>query len=224
MDHNKLIKQAANLILKPNGLFQKGTSRVWIDDNGWFLTQVEFQPSGWDRGSYLNVGIYFPWRYDGSMGFDFSIGGCRMKDFVAFDGDEEKFVADMQDLAARALEKVEEYRRFRDPGYACAVRLESEFGVDEHKLYQKMMICGLCRDPRAVQYFEELREVVRRGKAVWIKQYETELSEAIAPIIGDPQALYVYILEKIRGNRRMLRSKPSLKKIKESFPFNGEIL
>ena len=224
LEHNRIIKRAVSSVLKPNGLFQIGSSRTWIDDNGWFLTQVEFQPSGWDRGSCLNVGIYFPWRYDGSMGFDFSIGQCRVDDFVAFDGDEEKFFADMQGIANRALEKVEEYRKFRNPDYACAVRLGSEYGTDVHKLYQKMMICGLCQDSRAVRYFEELRKLVHEPEFAWIQKIKDELDEAISPIIGDPQELYGYILEKIRKNRRTLREKTSMKKLKESFPFNGESL
>ena len=62
VDHNKIIRDTANSVLKQKGLFQKGTSRVWVDDNGWFLTQIEFQPSGWDSGAYLNVAISFLWR------------------------------------------------------------------------------------------------------------------------------------------------------------------
>ncbi len=224
VDHNKIIRNAANAVLKPNGLFQKGTSRVWIEDNGWFLTQIEFQPSGWDRGAYLNVAISFLWRYDGYLGFDFSIGGWRVNDFVAFQGDEEKFAEDMRRLVNHALEKTMEYRKFRNLEYACTMRLASEYGVDEHNLYQKMMICGLCRDPRSVQYFEKLWGLVRNPRHTWIQLIKDELDEDVAPIIHDPQAFYVYILDKIRENRGMLRSKPSMKKMKQSFELNGEIL
>lgn len=59
MDHNKQIRQIAGAVLKPQGLFQKGNSRIWIDDNGWFLILVEFQPGSWAGGSYLNVGIHY---------------------------------------------------------------------------------------------------------------------------------------------------------------------
>src|SRR5256885_11111558 len=54
--HSKLITAAAREILRPLGLFQKGRSRVWLDDQGWWLGVVEFQPSDWSKGSYLNVG------------------------------------------------------------------------------------------------------------------------------------------------------------------------
>lgn len=224
MDHNKIIKQAADSVLKPNGLFQKGSSRVWIDDNGWFLIIVEFQPSAWDKGSYLNVAIHFLWDEKDYLSYDYGSCGGRLNGFVTFDGDEEKFFTEMRGLANWAMEKVEEYRRFRDLEYACAQRLESNFGADVHRLYQKMMICGLCRDPRAARYFEELRELVREPKFAWIQKIKDELDEAITPIVSDHHALHVYILEKIRAYRRVLRGKPSMKKLKQSFPFNGESL
>ena len=91
VDHNKIIRNAANSVLKPNGLFRKGTSRVWIDDNGWFLTVVEFQPSGWDRGSYLNVAVHFLWDDQDYLSFDYPCSS-RVKDFVAFDGNEGRFL------------------------------------------------------------------------------------------------------------------------------------
>ena len=50
------------MTLAPEGLFRVGASRRWIDDNGYFVIQVEFQPSAYDRGSYLNVGISFLWE------------------------------------------------------------------------------------------------------------------------------------------------------------------
>ena len=56
-DHNRVIDAEARQALKPLGLYRKGKSRVWYDDHGWWLIQVEFQPSAWFRGSYLNVGI-----------------------------------------------------------------------------------------------------------------------------------------------------------------------
>lgn len=223
-DHNRIIRQAANSVLKPKGLFQKGTSRIWIDDNGWFLILVEFQPSGWDKGSYLNVAVHFLWTEQDCLTYDFSNGGPRVNGFAAFDGNEETFFQDMQGLANRALEKVEEYRRFRDLEYACAVRLKSESGVEEHRLYQKMMICGLCRDPQAVHYYKELWDLVREPEFAWIRQIKDELDEAIAPIVADPRVLYAYILEKIRRNRRALREQSGMKKLKQSFPFNGENL
>ena len=38
--HSKIIKQVCKEILIPLGVFQKGTSRLYLDDNDYFFTVV----------------------------------------------------------------------------------------------------------------------------------------------------------------------------------------
>jgi hypothetical protein len=57
----RLVIRAARQALQPMWLRQKGRSRTWLDDHGWWLTVVEFQPSGFDHGTYLNVGVNWLW-------------------------------------------------------------------------------------------------------------------------------------------------------------------
>lgn len=213
-DHNKLIKLAANSVLKPNGLFQKGSSRIWIDDNGWFLIIVEFQPSHWGKGSYLNVSVHYLWDDKDYLSYDY---GHRLGSFVSFDGNEEKFRADMQLLAQTALEKVKEYRQFNDLHYAKVRIMQNEAIHIIHKLYSRMMICGLSRDVCAVSYFKELMQILQSTDIAWTRKYHTELSENIAPIINDPQLFYSYVYEKIRLQRNFWRSKSSMKKLRGDF-------
>ena len=40
--HNKIINAAARKILAPEGLFRVGSSRTWIDDNGYFVIFSRF--------------------------------------------------------------------------------------------------------------------------------------------------------------------------------------
>ncbi|MDG5809477.1 hypothetical protein P9869_44140 [Streptomyces ossamyceticus] len=40
----RIITSAARESLKPLGLAQRGRSRLWIDDHGWWLGVVEFTP------------------------------------------------------------------------------------------------------------------------------------------------------------------------------------
>lgn len=213
-DHNKLIKRAANSVLKPNGLFQKGSSRIWIDDNGWFLIIVEFQPSYWDKGSYLNVAVHYLWDDKDYLSYDY---GHRVGSFVPFNGDEEKFRTEMHSLAQIALEKVKEYRQFNDLQYAQNCILQNKALHIVHTLYARMMICGLCRDNCAVSYFAELMHVLESTDVAWTRKYYTELSENIAPIINDPQMLHSYVCEKIRLQREFWRSKSSMKKLRGEF-------
>src|SRR5213592_4672206 len=69
--HTKLINAAARETLRPLGLLQEGRSRTWLDDQAWWLGIVEFQPSNWTRGSYLNVGVNWLWNVKDWLSFDF---------------------------------------------------------------------------------------------------------------------------------------------------------
>jgi len=83
-DHNRVIATAARETLGPLGLIRKGRSRTWLDDNDWWVGVVEFQPSSWTRGSYLNVGAMWLWRntddYDIYFGFGYRIDGAGFAD------------------------------------------------------------------------------------------------------------------------------------------------
>jgi hypothetical protein len=63
-DHNGLLKRVAAEQLEPLGLYQLGRSRSWVDDHDWWAILVAFGPSGFGRGTYLNVGVSLLWRPD----------------------------------------------------------------------------------------------------------------------------------------------------------------
>src|SRR5436309_1568598 len=69
--HTKLLTAAARSVLRPLGLQQRGRSRLWLDDHGWWVVVVEFQPSGWSIGSYLNVGAMWLWFEKDYISFDY---------------------------------------------------------------------------------------------------------------------------------------------------------
>lgn len=106
-DHNAAITAQARHVLKPLGLVRQGTSRVWIDDLGWWTIQVEFQPSSRSKGSYLNVGVNWL-LYEGSVGA-FNIGSRVNVPFIEATG-TERFEQDAHDLALRAKGEVEKLR------------------------------------------------------------------------------------------------------------------
>lgn len=80
-DHNRIIGEAAKASLAPIGCKQKGRSRTWIDDHLWWIIVVEFQPSAWGKGSYLNVGAMWLWNAKGYYSFD---DGGRIEPFQQF--------------------------------------------------------------------------------------------------------------------------------------------
>src|SRR5512138_3827021 len=106
-DHSSLISAEARRVLKPLGLMRKGASRVWVDDHGWWSIQVEFQPSAWSKGSYLNVGVNWL-LYEGSVGA-FNVGSRVDVPFIEAAGNEN-FEKDAHSLAVRAKDEVTRLR------------------------------------------------------------------------------------------------------------------
>lgn len=215
IDHNKIINEAAKNVLKSNGLFRKGSSRTWIDDNGWFLIIVEFQPSNWDRGSYLNVAVHYLWAGQDHISFDY---GGREKEFVAFADNTEQFYKDMTDFAYKALEKVQEYRNFQNLEWAkeriLSKRVTSSIGATSVIRYHQMMICGLSGDVMARKFYEELKEETRDSELVYDIKFREELNEKIAPIIHDSAAFQDYIKSKVLKQREFWHSKSSMKQLR----------
>ena len=118
--HSKIIKQVCKEILIPLGIFQKGTSRLYLDDNDYFFTVVEFQPSNWDSGTYLNIGLTFLWYYNQSdiLYFAFSRQpAARYGKFVEYKN-ETQFRKEIINLANIAKEEILFYRKLRDIEFA----------------------------------------------------------------------------------------------------------
>jgi hypothetical protein len=106
-NHNTVLKRAARASLESIGAVQKGRSRIWYDDRSWFVTMVEFQPSGFGKGSYLNVGAAFLWWPDKQdLGFDY---GYREGAFQEADvGDWEAKVTALAEHARRRCLEIRE--------------------------------------------------------------------------------------------------------------------
>jgi len=100
--HDKLIKEAALRHLKPIGGIQKGRSRVWLVDCAWYVAMIEFQPSSWSKGAYLNVGAHFLWCPTEHLSFDFGYRKEGHAEFVT----EEQFAPEADALAQRAALEV----------------------------------------------------------------------------------------------------------------------
>jgi len=96
-DVSAAIAASAGQAFGPLGLTRKGRSRIWLDDHGWWLGVVEFQPSAWGPGSYLNVGAMFLWRPTDHLAFEI---GNRVADFSPAD--------DLADFQVAVETKVEQ--------------------------------------------------------------------------------------------------------------------
>jgi len=109
-DHDRLIADAAKGALQPLGFRRKGQSRLWIQDHRWWLLVVEFQPSGFRKGSYLNVAAHWLWSDGGYISFDLGGGadwGSRVAEFEEYNSNEG-FEAAASRLATTAAQEAQQ--------------------------------------------------------------------------------------------------------------------
>jgi len=114
LPHTKLLNAAARDVLGPLGIKQRGRSRTWLDDRGWWVGVIEFQSSSWSRGSYLNIGVNWLWQAgDDAATLAFHFGG-RVDapgggEFIDYESDEQ-FAPFARKLAMAAAERAQHYR------------------------------------------------------------------------------------------------------------------
>lgn len=153
--HNKIINDVAKRILKPEGLFRVGSSRTWIEDNGYYFTMVVFDSSSYTKGSYLMVGMNFMWGdaedMDEYLGFD--IGGREYvgkgTQYVEYRPNikncDSIFEEGIMKFAEVALLKVAEYRKYRDLEYAKEMLIKTVNDTRQEfqcwELYRLAMLC-----------------------------------------------------------------------------------
>ena len=104
-EHSRLIASAAKATLVPFGFQRRGRSRLYIADNGFWITVIEFQPSRFSRGSYLNCYAHWLW---GTNDYSFDHGN-RVNGFVRFDNPEQ-FAPAITKLATEAAEAAQKLR------------------------------------------------------------------------------------------------------------------
>ena len=209
-NYNTLIKQAVRAVLKPKGMFQKGSTRIWIDDNGWFFTVVEFQGSWCDRGSYLNIGMQHLWN---EWEYLFTVCGTREAregTWVGYKGNAEIFSQEITSLAETALERILEYRTLADPETAKTIPLISSVIAPFWPAWNQFMTAALAGD---IPLCLELEPKVRRAlKRVPIDGAEEMLTQILS-LLDEPQKIHAYIVDKIIAQRAYWRSKPGLKRL-----------
>lgn len=203
--HSKIIADAAKRNLAPIGLSRKGRSRVWLDDRGWYVTVVEFQPSGFSKGSYLNVGAHFLWSWSGSTSFDL---GYRVNGFVMFAGNEN-FAAEIEQLAGAAVKEVERLRSVLVSPTVVAKVVPSNANATSWACYHQAVSLALSGD------MDESGKLFRGLAKPALEYYATESQRAyeidraakcelLWRKIEDPSAFRDAIIELIGVQRKSL--------------------
>ncbi len=155
-EHGRLIAAAAKAALSPIGCVRRGKSRVWLSDQRYWAIMIEFQPSGFSKGSYLNVGASWLWYERPGLAFNVGYRVARAG-FISFENSEQ-FRPLIERMAAQAAEEVLAMRakfasiamisRFLNPepnrqpsdlfGAAVAAGLNHEFELSRRRFHEML--------------------------------------------------------------------------------------
>lgn len=200
-EHGRLIATAAMSALLPLGCRRVGQSRCWISDERYWIIFVEFQPSAWSKGSYLNVRPNWLWLRYGANDHH-----PRPADFIKFEN-AEQFTPLIENMAAIAAQTILSMRaRFRtleDVNRFFAERISR----DGFPVYRAAVTAGLVGDvTTARQLFRRMEDLNAENYEPWLK-LKSECA-TLAPLLDDPARYQSAILETIAAWRQHFRLPP----------------
>lgn len=212
-EHGKLIAAAAKAALAPLGCVRKGQSRVWFSDQRFWIISIEFQPSGWSKGSYLNVGATWLWRKQNYITFDV---GHRVAGFIPFEG-VEQFRPLIDEMARTAAVEVlglrSRFRSLSDVHRWLVVNATR----DGWPIYHAAVTAGLVGDlTGARQLFDRLNRW-RTDSYDWQLQLKSD-GAALAELLGIPNAFRSAIVEMIARRREIIGLSPDATCLDEGRP------
>jgi hypothetical protein len=204
------LNAAAREVLRPMGLIQRGKSRTWIDDHGCWLVVVDFEPSGFSKGSYLAVSADFLWHDRDWLAY--TVGGRLREprgpeiwaDFVS----EEQFAPEARRLALRAAEEVAQYRSRFPMLRDWADELDQTANSHFWRQFDAGVACALVgRTPEAHQWFE--RVYTAKGDTDWVLAAQGRARELEA-VLTNGQQFRSEISQTIRRFRIALKLDPDI--------------
>lgn len=203
IDHNKLLKKIAKERLKPYGIYLQGQSRTFLYDKGWFTIVIEFQPSTYSKGTYLNIGVDFNFYPRDYFAFGY---GYREKGFEEFT-DEEQFVRLVNDLCDLTIKRVQELdRKFQDIWTALKT-VDKEKGEDTWRLFEVAVLNAL------ISNFDKARKLLRQVSKTkceydWEIERKKLVNELLEWLQESPASLEK--IENIINQTRQLKKLPEV--------------
>ena len=205
-DLNRIIGHAAKAALHPLGYKRKGRSRLWIKDHGFWLSVVEFQPSGFDRGSYLNVAAHWLWGLTEALSFDWLMQEART--FSRFE-DEAQYAV----LAAEQANHAATVASGMEAGFASLAQITEELIARAHRdkggwsAFHAAVASGLNSNAAtATTFFDQT--------LVSFKDWRPDFNEAIRALkegLDDPREFRRLLESRIQTNRVANRLAPALR-------------
>jgi hypothetical protein len=197
--HSTLIAEEARKILRPMGLIQRGRSRTWVDDHVWWAGVVEFQPSSFSKGSYLNVGCMWLWHVRKFIGYGVV---DRVGKFHSFES-EEQFRPAAVLLVHQAAQEILRLRRlFLSAGDVCAYYKNRMTDMSLWHWFDAAVVSALSGKPeQARQLFDKVinGEEPHYG---WVREAQLDAKQLSALTI-QPKQFREAIVERVRLAREL---------------------
>ncbi|MER9891824.1 DUF4304 domain-containing protein [Mesorhizobium sp. M0119] len=189
-EHGRIIASQAKIALQPAGFRRKGRSRVWIADRGFWLSVVEFQPSSWSKGTYLNVAVHWLW---GSLPDTLTFARVeRVGSFVEFQSPAQ-FLPLVDQMARKAVEIDQVHRSMFPSVQAAATILVNELqpgAYGEWAAFNAGVAAGLAGD------FETARRLFES-----VRRHAAPQAQVLLACIDDPVAFRSHIRGIIEAER-----------------------
>ena len=201
-EHGRLIAAAAKAALAPLGCRRIGQSRCWISDERYWTIWVEFQPSAWSKGSYLNVRPNWLWLRYGANDHH-----PRPADFISFESVEQfkPLIENMASIAAQSVVAMRDrFRSLEDVNRFFAERVSQ----DGFPVYRAAITAGLIGDAQtARRLFQRMENIDMTNWGSWIMNLKAECA-ALAALLDEPNRYKAAILETITDWREKMRLPP----------------
>jgi hypothetical protein len=203
VDHNAEIAAAAKSVLAPLGCVRKGRSRTWLDDHGWWMGVVQFQPSAWSKGSYLNVAASYLWKpalTESDLSFDALLNPRPWRDAI----EGESFAGKAMELASVARESLARLRAHHGSialaaDWLHSQRIEGTLWQD----YHLGIAFGLSQRVELAQRHFRLA-IEDSSEIEWVATISRECA-AYVSLVEDREAFRAAVLKRIRATRAALK-------------------
>lgn len=203
-EHGRLIAAAAKAALLPLGCMRKGQSRLWISDQGCWVILIEFQPSGWEKGTYLNLGAKWLWyRFGNQLAHD----RCRFADFIRFESPEQ-FAPLIVGMAASAAREVltlrQKFRTLADINR----HLQGRITQDGLPVFLAAVSSGLVGDrTTSRRLFERLKKWAPIDYD-WQRNLKSDAAQ-LAAVLDEPDQFRAVVMKIVDKRRHHLGLTPS---------------
>lgn len=145
--YEKIIGKTTRDVLRPAGFSQKGASRFWYLDCGWYACFAEFQPYSGRQGTTLNFGVSWLWYPREHWTLDIFNRAERFFDYK----DDDSFRLEVLSLSNQAVEYCSQTRAtINTPADAYAFVENHKKKTDWHA-FNLAVLAGLSGQPDTAQ-------------------------------------------------------------------------